>query len=435
MAFSQTFGPYLAGDNQGVAGSSPEWMPGRAAPLASSGAPVTLAGKVATGAVATVTFPPTENLPTNGFDTAPVNGRPCDDADVSVQSIGLQGSAEFLLWWFKNGRVPPLATVGGTGSPTSPGTRVLVDNLDFADDVRQGGRFGLGYNFAAIPGIGLDASYFFLSARQTDANFSSAGNPVLAQPFVDAASGKPDANVVAFPGVATGTVSVGARTGLSGAEVNFKNDLLCFDTPHLRALAGLRFLRLDDQVIAGEQFQVASDVPGFGGNKVRLQDEFRTVDSFYGGQLGLETDARLGRLTIDLRGKLAVGQMQQAAQVNGVTNVLKPDGSTTIFPTGLYAVQSNSGDQLRERLALIPEVDLAVGWQLTPHWKLYAGYSFLWASTVARAGDQIDPVVNVTQVRVKTPPGPLVGPARPALSFDGTDFWAQGLSFGLELKY
>jgi hypothetical protein len=73
--------------------------------------------------------------------------------------------------------------------------------------------------------------------------------------------------------------------------------------------------------------------------------------------------------------------------------------------------------------------------QLTSHWKLYAGYSFLWVSTVARAGDQIDPVVNVTQVRIKTPPGPLVGPARPAFNFNGTDFWAQGLTFGLELKY
>jgi hypothetical protein len=32
-------------------------------------------------------------------------------------------------------------------------------------------------------------------------------------------------------------------------------------------------------------------------------------------------------------------------------------------------------------------------------------------------------------------PRELVGLARPAFHFDGTDFWAQGLDFGLELRY
>ena len=76
---------------------------------------------------------------------------------------------------------------------------------------------------------------------------------------------------------------------------------------------------------------------------------------------------------------------------------------------------------------------LNVGLQLTRHLKLYAGYSLLWVSTVARAGEQIDPVVNMTQFPIRSGNGPLVGPARPAFHFDGTDFWAQGLNFGLEL--
>ena len=43
-------------------------------------------------------------------------------------------SGEYLFWWFKNGRVPPLVTAGGDGKLGSPGTRVLVDSLDFDDD-------------------------------------------------------------------------------------------------------------------------------------------------------------------------------------------------------------------------------------------------------------------------------------------------------------
>jgi Putative beta barrel porin-7 (BBP7) len=60
--------------------------------------------------------------------------------------------------------------------------------------------------------------------------------------------------------------------------------------------------------------------------------------------------------------------------------------------------------------------------------------TLLWVSTVARAGEQIDPVLNMKQILVKEPPGPLVGSARPVFNFVGTDFWAQGFNFGLDLR-
>jgi hypothetical protein len=99
------------------------------------------------------------------------------------------------------------------------------------------------------------------------------------------------------------------------------------------------------------------------------------------------------------------------------------------------ALRSNIGRHQPDELAFIPEVGLNVGLQLTRHLKLYAGYSFLWVNMVARAGEQIDPVVNVTQFPILSGAGSLVGPARPAFNFDGADFWAQGLNFGLELRY
>jgi hypothetical protein len=398
-------------------------------------APVSRVGQPAAEAAAALISPQATNSPPNICNPDPVSREPYGDVDAQVRPSGFWGSGEYLLWWFKNGRVPALATAGGNGILGSPGTRVLVDNLNFDDDVRQGGRFALGYQFEAIPFIGVEADYLFVSDRQTDVRFSSGGDPVLAQPFINAATGKPDANLVALPGVAAGMVAVAAQTGLWGAEANLTAGLTGSDEFHLAALGGFRFLRLEDAVTAGEQFQVARDVPGFGGSRVNLRDEFRTVNRFYGGQAGLETGVQLARLTMDLRGKIALGQMHQGADVSGATNVLRPDGSTTLFQGGLFAVGSNSGRHQRDELAFVPEVDLNVGLQLTSHVKLYAGYSFLWVSTVARAGEQIDPVVNVTQVRIKTPPGPLVGPARPAFQFDGADFWAQGLNLGLELRY
>jgi hypothetical protein len=358
---------------------------------------------------------------------------PCD-TDAQARAVGLWGSGEYLFWWIKNGRVPPLVTVGADGVLGSPGTRPLVDNLN-TDNSRQGGRFSLGYNFETVPCLGVEANYFFLSDRQLNEGFSSSGDPVLGRPFINAATGLPDATLISSPGIAAGTVTVGARTSLSGAEANLTASLVCSDTFHLAALGGFRFLRLEDEVNISEQFQVAASVPGFGGNTVDLQDQFRTVNRFYGGQVGLETGVQHGLLTIDFRGKVGLGQMQQVAFVNGATNVLAPDGSMTRFQGGLLALGSNIGRHQRDELAFIPEVGINVGLQLTRHVKVSAGYSFLWISTVARAGEQIDPVVNVTQFPILAGNGPLVGPARPAFRFDGTDFWAQGLNLCLELRF
>ncbi len=360
---------------------------------------------------------------------------PLGDLPDQARPFGFWGSGDYLLWWIKNGHVPPLVTMGGNGVPGSPGTRILVDNLNFVDDSRQGGRFVLGYHFETVPSLGVEANYFFLSDRQTDERFSSSGDPVLGQPYVNVATGRPAATLIASPGIAAGTVTLGARTSLWGAEANLTAGLICSDTFHLAALVGFRFLRLEDELKIGEQFQVAPSVAGFGGSRVGLQDEFRTVNDFYGGQVGLEAGVHLGLLTIDFRGKIGLGQLHQVAHVNGATNVLAPNGSTTLFQGGLLALRSNIGRHQRDELAFLPEVGLNVGVQLTPHWEVYAGYSLLWVSTVARAGEQIDPVVNTTQFPILSGNGPLVGPARPAFNFAGTDFWAQGLTCGLELRY
>jgi hypothetical protein len=417
LAFAQQDGSYPGGHSWGPPG------------------PVTRVSQPAAETVATPTPPPAMNSPPDNGNLDPVCREPPGDGDAQAQPFGLWGSGEYLLWWIKNGRVPPLVTAGGDGKPGSAGTQVLVDNLNFDDGVRQGGRFTLGYHLGTIPAVGVEASYFFLSDRQTDVRFSSGGDPLLAQPFLNVATGMPDANLVAKPGTAVGTVTVGAQTSLSGAEGNLTAGLICSDRFHLTALGGFRFLRLEDEVTAGEQFVVAPGVPGFGGSRVNLQDDFRTVNEFYGGQVGLETDVRFSRLTIDCRGKVALGGMHQGADVRGATVDLRPDGSTTLFPGGLFALRSNGGLHRRDELAFVPEVDLDVRWRLTPHWKVYAGYSLLWVSTVARAGEQIDPVVNVTQFPIRSGNGPLAGVARPAFTFDGTDFWAQGLHFGLELSY
>jgi hypothetical protein len=61
------------------------------------------------------------------------------------------------------------------------------------------------------------------------------------------------------------------------------------------------------------------------------------------------------------------------------------------------------------------------------------GYSLIYWSSVARAGDQISLDVNQTYLpRAFDDPE---GPARPAFAWRDTDFWAQGINLGLDYRF
>ena len=62
-----------------------------------------------------------------------------------------------------------------------------------------------------------------------------------------------------------------------------------------------------------------------------------------------------------------------------------------------------------------------------------AGYTFLYASDVLRAPQQINRTVNYSPG--DRPPAPPQGPQEPAFRFRSSDFWAQGLNVGVTLRF
>lgn len=352
----------------------------------------------------------------------------------TVKPTPFRASGEFLLWWFDEGESPPLVAVGGNGTAGSPRTQTALEGLDFEDTSRKGARFVLGYNFESAPRWGLEVNGFFITPRTSDVTFSSTGEPVLGRPFFNILTGQPDLTLIAFPDTAAGSITVAGRSSLWGLEANLVDRCVASDQLFIRTLGGFRFLSFSDELTLSEQFRVAPGVPGFGGSAVQLWDRFQTSNRFYGGQLGFEAGVQQGSVTIDIRAKFALGVIQQGVDIDGSTHVQSPSGSTADYHAGFLALPTNIGSYDRARLAFIPELNVNFGMQMTTHAKVFVGYSILYVSTVARAGDQIDPAINVTQYPILSP-GPLTGPARPGFSFEGTSFWAQGVSFGIELRF
>ena len=352
---------------------------------------------------------------------------------------------EYLLWSIKDSRVPALVTTSPPAmlGALGPGTAVLFGGT-IDNENRTGGRFTTGFWFDPGHTYGVEAGYFFLGQRTVNFSAASAGTPLLARPFfnADPTVNAEDAERVANPLLAglpgqpavlplAGGVAVSLASRLWGTELNGLFNLYERDWVRLDLLGGFRYVQLDERLGVSESLLVPADSPMFAGTSFFVSDGFSTRNQFYGEQVGLRAKLTRGRWDLELQGKVALGVSHEIVDISGSTLITPAGGPTSAFAGGLLAQPTNIGRFSRNNFAVVPEGGLNLGYQLTPRVRLLAGYSFLYWSRVVRAGDQVDRVVNATQLTG----GTLMGPARPAFLFQSSDFWAQGLNVGVELRF
>src|SRR5262249_39282749 len=125
----------------------------------------------------------------------------------------------------------------------------------------------------------------------------------------------------------------------------------------------------------------------------------------------------------------------ETLSIGGNQVITTPAGVTSVFTGGLLALPSNIGHFQRDRFAVVPELNLKLGYQFSPSLRFTVGYDLIYWSRVIRPGGQVDPVLDVNQIPNFGAVAPPVAVSRPAVLFKDTDFWAQGISFGVELRY
>ena len=398
--------------------------------------------------------------------------------------------ADYLLWWTRGSRVPALVTTstnqeddGILGRET---TEILYGNSRETSDARSAPRISMGYWFDCCKTRGIQIDYFNLGQYNNNFDRYSDGETLLARPFYSTVAFQdpiygyvPEGQwreLVAKQGIVDGRSRVDADDYFQSWGVLGRWNLCCrqkcdcgdglccgpdeccdygCDARHRGSLrylfqnlkkpsgpttyrvdfiAGYRNYRLDDNIAIIENLTAQNISPYIPeGTTFDVEDSFRTMNEFHGGELGLITNVRRGRWSLELLAKMALGNNSSTVSINGSTDIDRPGDEPVHYDEGLLALDTNSGRYHHDNFIVIPQFGIELGYDLTCCLRAYCGYNFIYWAQVARAAEQIDTDVNVSYV-----PGGGVTPRgepAPTFTYRDSDFWAQGLNFGLEWNF
>jgi hypothetical protein len=353
---------------------------------------------------------------------------------------GFYARADYLAWWGKGFWAPPLVTTSVLGTPLAQAgilglstTSVLFPQGNFADTIQSGGRLRLGYWIDPCDTAAIEGTYFALAKSTTHFNASGADFPILARPFVNVETGSVgnDAQVLAYPILFDGQVSVSGNSQLQGAEAIFRHALCRGCDWRVDYLIGWRYNRLDDTLVVSDSREVLStQTQQPVGTTLTEWDRFSTRNTFNGLQLGVITEVRRCRFWFETRTTIALGNNQSVVTIDGQQTTVIPGQQAVVTPAGLLAQSTNIGTYTDNNFTVVPQLGVNLGWEIGCGLWATVGYNFMYWCNVARPGDQIDTDVNLSQLD-----GELVGLARPAFTGIHADYWAQGLNFGLAYRY
>ena len=368
----------------------------------------------------------------------PTCGHACSVNWLDVPRHGpIEFHGEYLLWWTRGSRVPPLVTTSPAGTPRAQAgvlgqdTTVLFGDEGLTDGVRLGGRFTLNYWFEPEACTGLEVSYTVVGEEMTSFGARSQGDPILARPYFNVNTDVQDARLIAFsnPNVVEGAVAVNATTEFQSFEVLLRRMLTQDCNVRLEGLIGWRFNRLSDHLRIDES-TVSTDSGGIVpvGTAFDLFDRFDTMNRFHGAEIGLLLEERRCNWTLDTSVKVAFGNTHSSVRIDGSTTTTVPGVAPVTSRGGLLALPTNIGLYEENRFSVVPEFGITLGYDVTCQLRATFGYTLIYWSNVARPGDQIDFGVNNSQFSG----GALSGEARPEFNWATAGYWAQGMNVGLE---
>ncbi len=351
--------------------------------------------------------------------------------------LALWGSVEYLLWWERGANVPPLVTTADpdvdrddAGVIGAPGTEILFGGDKLEPGALSGARITLGSWFQPCANTGLGVRAFGIDKHSVGFSTNSELTPILARPFFNAFTGEPDALLLGFPGEFEGRIDAVQRTETQGLQAFLRHRCKTGCNYRVDWIAGYRYLRFDESIGIANEFEFIDPDSNNFGTEIRQSELFDTRNEFHGGEIGWMGNSVEGCWTLDFLATVSLGNMRERVTIAGDTVATALNGNVDNLVGGLLTQRSNIGQFENDRFVVIPEFTATLGYFITPRLDLSIGYTFLYVNRLTRPGRLIDERVNLTQQT-----GDLDGPAVPEFQFRKSDYWLQGLNFGLNLRY
>ena len=364
---------------------------------------------------------------------------------------------------------------GLLGNPT---TIQLINGDDIKYSAFSGFRLNGGFFGDADRRFGFDMTALYTERAEYQRMFTSvlpgsqsANIPVLARPFIDSTTGLSSSLVLTNTDIGTGSSVFTTRTETWGIDPAalwnvFRSSPGSGRGMSVDFLAGYKFFQVRESlsmesfvnlnhvqtipIIRVGPFGVPVQVGvriipipiNVGGvltgspATVAIADRFQVTNRFNGGFIGLRGECRYGMWTLNTTAKFGVGNMHQMLQIQGTTSFINPQtGNSGAAYGGLYANSSNIGKFDNDEFAVIPDISLNVGINLTKQVSAYVGYTVIYVNRVARPGDQLNPVIDSTTVPFSPNYGNLGSVPGTARLFNQNEFWLQGVNFGFQFRY
>jgi hypothetical protein len=356
---------------------------------------------------------------------APASCAPCRENGLADRVFA---SLEYMSWYQKGTFVPPLVTASAPGTPQAvagvlPGAQTLFGGSEL-DDLRQnGGRLTAGFWLDDCHDRALGMKLY--GAEGGSIRFARGDNGgILARPFFNASPivNAEDSLLVGFPGLTVGGVDMRVTNDFFGSEV-FSRKLIDQGRNYRLDLYGCWQFNQIDSELAMSSTSVQGPVA------FTFNDLFDVENEFNAGTLGLYGELYRDWWTFSALTKFGIGNMHQQVAISGNNSVI--GGGVVTTNGGLFTQPTNIGVFSRDVICFNPEVNLKASCAISQRLSMTVGYTFMYWTNVAFAGDQVDRAVNGTQLLG----GPRVGPARPAFNFNDSDFWVQTVDVGLSYNY
>lgn len=360
-------------------------------------------------------------------------------------------SIEYLHTWLEGRDAPPLVTTSPPGfEGVLPGARILFGGEELSGGRQPAAKLSFGGWFDPNERLGAVGSFFGVQTETAGFHAASDANgvPLLARPFFEtdplSQSGVGPAsflvaaqtNLGQIPFVLSGDINAVSQTDVLGAEGYLRYLLYCAPGRRVDLIGGYQFSRVDDSLLIDHRTNLTPQILGA---RVTADDLFQTQNKFHGGTLGLLGEYGQGPIVLSVLAKVGLGNMNEVVTIAGRSTVTDAGGFTSHFNSGILALPTNMGTHKQDKFAFIPEAEVKLTFKLTKNLEASVGYDFIYWSTLALAGEQIEtnanglPVVNSSQW-FGNPLNPAGGNHPSLTEIKDSSLWLQGLSVGLTFR-